>query len=584
MTKSMKKISFERKVFLSGIKYNVFAALIIYFYSAFFIGMTPNQMFVSGLFTFGMVFLAQAAIAPVTNKILTKSLSDDIEEWNEIELTSDERTNLLKRLMAYPKVKGYETLVFFAVCAVILFMANKYLTKIDNNTNLISLYLCLFGAYNAQMLGINFSERIASKHAKKIIAQGVNEKEVLRTRVFNYGMKHLFILYAVVPLVFTTSIAFLVMLKAYIPSNLTNNLPAMQDQIMRMVLVLSINFIVSLVLLFLYYKLIRDNTEAICSSLLKITSSDVQTTELLDTDLSNELSFNMYLMNQTILLFRAIIQKTAKIGEMIVEAVENLVVVTNENSSTSVEQAAAVREILVTMEDSDKLSQNIESKVYEVSESADKNAVDVQEGFSTLEINMSKMNEITEANVETISGIRNLGDQIESIWDIVSIINNIADQTKIIAFNAELEAANAGEAGKNFHIVANEIRRLADRTTESTSEIKEKITEIQHSSDKLIITSEGGTQKIQEGCELTTKLVKNFTNVKNSSENTVDSTKEIKNIIEQQTASFEQILITLKQIAASVENFSSSTQSVTESTVKLQSIAENLSDIASVIK
>lgn len=397
-------------------------------------------------------------------------------------------------------------------------------------------------------------------------------------------MKHLFIMYAVVPLIFTTAIAILVMVRAYIPSAATNELPLMKEQMLRMILVSGINFIVSLILMFLYYKLIRDNTESICTSLLKIKSSDVQNTSLIETDLSNELSFNMYLMNQTIILFKSIIEKTAYIGEKIVESVQDLVVVTNENSSTSVEQSAAVREILVTMEDADKLSQNIESKVFEVSESAEKNADDVQDGFNTLEINMDKMKEITESNIDTISGIRSLSDQIESIWEIVSIINSIADQTKIIAFNAELEAANAGEAGKNFHIVANEIRRLADRTTESTTEIQERITEIQHSSDKLIITSEGGTQKIQEGCELSTKLIKNFTNIKTSSENTVDSTKDIKNIIEQQTASFEQILITLKQIAASVENFSNSTQSVTESTVKLQGIAEQLSDFNKIIE
>ena len=167
-------------------------------------------------------------------------------------------------------------------------------------------------------------------------------------------------------------------------------------------------------------------------------------------------------MNQTIILFKSIIEKTAFIGEKIVESVQELVVVTNENSSTSVEQSAAVREILVTMEDADKLSQNIESKVFEVSESADKNAEDVQDGFNTLEINMDKMKEITESNIDTISGIRSLSDQIESIWEIVSIINSIADQTKIIAFNAELEAANAGEAGKNF-ILLRDKTVLADR-------------------------------------------------------------------------------------------------------------------------
>ena len=193
---------------------------------------------------------------------------------------------MIKKDMSYPKLKGIETLVFFVVCAFMLFAANKFLTKIDTRINLISLFLCLFGAYNAQMLAVNFSERIASEYAKKIINQGVSEKEVLRTRVFNYGMKHLFIMYAVVPLIFTTSIAILVMARAYIPSGETYTLPLMKEQMLRMILVSGINFIVSIILMFLYYKLLRDNTEAICTSLLKIKSSDVQTSSLIETDLS----------------------------------------------------------------------------------------------------------------------------------------------------------------------------------------------------------------------------------------------------------------------------------------------------------
>ncbi len=578
------KQTFGKKVFRKEIPYNFFAALVIFFYSAFLIGMTPYQMLISGMFTFIMVFIAQAFLAPITHSMLVKEVSNGIDEWEARSLSSDERTILLKKVMSYPKIKGVETFVYFVICAIMLFLANKFLTKIDTSINLISLFLCLFGSYNAHMLAVNFSERIASEYAKKIISQGVNEREVLRTRAFNYGINQSFVMYAVIPLLFTTIISILVMLRAYLPFSEVQTLQPMKEQMFRMLIIAGINFVVSITLLFLYHKLIRDNTESMYTSLLKITSSNVQSSTLLETDLSNELSFNIYLINKIIILFKAIISNTAQIGEKVVESVHDLVVVTNENSSTSVEQSAAVRAILVTMEDADKLSQNIESKVLEVSESADKNAEDVQDGFQTLEINMDKMKEITESNIQTISGIRSLSDQIEGIWEIVSIINSIADQTKIIAFNAELEAANAGEAGKNFHIVANEIRRLADRTMESTTEIQERITEIQHASDKLIITSEGGTQKIQEGCELSSKLANNFSNVKTSSESTVDSTKEIKNIIQQQTSSFEQILITLNEIASSIENFSNSTQSVTESTEKLQRVSEQLLDFNKIIE
>ena len=80
---------------------------------------------------------------------------------------------------------------------------------------------------------------------------------------------------------------------------------------------------------------------------------------------------------------------------------------------------------------------------------------------------------------------------MNGIWDIVGIINNVADQTKIIAFNAELEASSSGEAGKNFHIVATEIRRLSDTILDSIKEIKIVIDEIQKPLTALFSTATG---------------------------------------------------------------------------------------------
>ena len=192
--------------------------------------------------------------------------------------------------------------------------------------------------------------------------------------------------------------------------------------------------------------------------------------------------------------------------------------------------------------------------------------------------NLEKMKQIANANRDTIYGIKNLSEKIESIWSIVKLINGIADQTKIIAFNVELEASSAGEAGKNFHIVANEIRRLADSTMDSTREIKDKITEIQHSSDNLIIMSESGTEKILEGCALSAKVEQNFSSIKSSAEITAESSGDIRMIIEQQSIAFEQILITLKQLSSGIENFSQTTLTVSESTNNLKAIADKLTN------
>ena len=267
-----------------------------------------------------------------------------------------------------------------------------------------------------------------------------------------------------------------------------------------------------------------------------------------------------------------------KLAEQLFEDAQSLVVSSKENAATAQDQSAAVKEIVATMEDNTALSEDISQRIQDVSGVAVKTNSIVAEGVSFIEANMKQLQEIASTNMNTIEGIKALGEKIENIWSIVSLINSVADQAKIIAFNAELEANNTNSSGKNFHIVANEIRRLADGIIESTKEIKTRITEIQESSDDLILTSENGTEKIQSGVENAKNLETRFESIKNASEITAESAEKITTIIQQQTMASEQILITLKQISAGVSNFSMATEYISNASENLKLVATELSD------
>ena len=275
---------------------------------------------------------------------------------------------------------------------------------------------------------------------------------------------------------------------------------------------------------------------------------------------------------------RIVQQKERKIGERLFEEAQNLVVATKETAATSQDSSAAVKEIVATMEDSNVLSENISSKIKDVSSVANQTSSDVTEGVAQIELNVSQLHEIFNANQQTIEGIKTLSEKIESIWDIVTLINNVADQAKIIAFNAELEASTAGEAGKSFRIVANEIRRLSDGIIDGTREIKEKINEIQHSSDSLILASESGTEKINAGYESARGLEAKFASIKSSAEITASSADNIAEIIRQQASASEQILIALKEISAGVENFTVATDNISLASENVRKISEDLNN------
>ncbi|OHD81162.1 MAG: hypothetical protein A3J97_10890 [Spirochaetes bacterium RIFOXYC1_FULL_54_7] len=268
----------------------------------------------------------------------------------------------------------------------------------------------------------------------------------------------------------------------------------------------------------------------------------------------------------------------------ILQSVQDLSVSSQEITTTSNQQAAAVKEIVSTMEDSDQLSKSIAVRIREVSTIAKSTKDVVEQGDQKVRLILGKMQEIRSSNAGTIGGIKNLGDKIESIWEIVNIINGIADQTKIIAFNAELEAAAAGTAGKNFQIVAAEIRRLADSTVVSTSEIKNKINEIQHSSDHLIIASEEGTARIQEGGSISEELRAMFDDIRSSSEISASSAEKIAQSISQQVTAFEQILLTLKQISEGIDNFVTTTKSTVKSATSLKQLADGMRSVVETYK
>ncbi len=277
-----------------------------------------------------------------------------------------------------------------------------------------------------------------------------------------------------------------------------------------------------------------------------------------------------------ILIAKKIQRSERHISDNLLLETKNLADATRESAENSQNQSAAVKEIVATMHDTTELANNIGDKIKEVNNLAEKSRDAVLSGSTALQHNVQELLDIKNTNMQTIEGIKSLNSKINGIWDIVSIINNVADQTKIIAFNAELEASSSGEAGKNFHIVATEIRRLSDNIIDSIKEIREIISEIQKASDTLILDSEKGSNQIDSGCESARSLESGFESIMQSSKATADSSHEILENVTQMTGASEQIFIALQQIAQGIESFSQSTSNISNASENVKQIASLL--------
>ena len=588
-----KERSFLSRCYIICIIPNVLCAWVLLAYSCLIINLDMSENWLFFLIVNLLIYAAQFILCPITNTFFMGKASKLLQESKIRDFSIEERTKLFLLLHKIPNRNRLSCLIYFLSCSVFLFAGFYFVLNVNIYIALANMVSCFFGSYIASLLEFNFSKRICIKYETELVAQGIDQKIVDRKKYFGERYEKTFIEFCINPVVMSTASFILIFVCYYFNNSIsenangfiaaTGNFGIVHEQLSKLILIAIINILVCIAAVYSFLARILRSTKHLQGAMNNIISNDIFTVNLTPTDYDNEVSYNIALVNKVVILFRSVLDEIHGIGKTMIEPINKLTEISENTAATSLEQSTGVKEILATMEETDSQTREIAEKISEVTSVAEDTEKNVEIGFSTLQQNLDKMNEITEANISTISGIRELGDKIGSIWDIVKIINDIADQTRIIAFNEELEASSAGESGKNCHIVANEVRRLATGITNSVNQIKERITEIQHSSDGLIITSESGTEKIKEGLELSNILKDKFSEIQQSSEITVESAVQIKEIIYQQSAAFDQIVSTVRQIAAGIENFSTSTNSENETAQKLKKSAENLENLHEII-
>jgi len=219
-------------------------------------------------------------------------------------------------------------------------------------------------------------------------------------------------------------------------------------------------------------------------------------------------------------------------------------------AAASSQMSASVTEITSTMEEFSASSNQIADHSRMVVDVAGETLESSKDGSQAMALLNEKMVEIQQENQESLKEIFELGNKSKEISKVMEIINSVADQTKLIAFNAALEAASAGESGRRFSVVAAEIRRLADSVTDSTSEIESNISQIQDSISRLVITSENGAVGIEGGMNATSDTAKRLSMLVEAAERTSNTAQQISLSTQQQKTASEQVVIALREIVS----------------------------------
>ncbi len=228
----------------------------------------------------------------------------------------------------------------------------------------------------------------------------------------------------------------------------------------------------------------------------------------------------------------------------------------------SSEMSASMAEITATTEELLASSTQIAEHSGAVLDLANVTWESSKTGAEAMELAISKMNAIQQDTENSLREIIALGVTSKEIGKIMGIITTIADQTKLIAFNAALEAASAGDAGRRFGVVAAEIRHLADNVTDSTKEIEGKVGEIQGSISRLVLTSEKGAHSIQEGLTAIGNTSDRLCEIVDVARQTTDAAQQISQSTRQQTTASNQIVVALREIMTASNHTAQSISSI----------------------
>ncbi|MBC7756160.1 MAG: methyl-accepting chemotaxis protein [Bdellovibrio sp.] len=258
---------------------------------------------------------------------------------------------------------------------------------------------------------------------------------------------------------------------------------------------------------------------------------------------------------------------------------------TNQAQATSVGLLSAAEKQSSQIEETTEAFGNMTRSILQVSSNASQASQVAQrslqaatQGSQAVQNTIAGMNGIREQIQETSKRIKRLGESSQEIGEIVELISDITEQTNILALNAAIQAASAGEAGRGFTVVAEEVQRLAVRSSEATKQIGAIVKTIQTDTNSAVAAMEKSTEGVVEGARLSDAAGKALTEIETVSNSLARLIQSISTATEAQTQVATTVTKNMQQIQAITSQTTEGTKQTAESVGQLTKLAEELRD------
>ncbi len=276
---------------------------------------------------------------------------------------------------------------------------------------------------------------------------------------------------------------------------------------------------------------------------------------------------------------RAVVHQIASTAESVAAASEELSATAAEQSQAAETQRSQVAQVATAMHQMTTTVVEVSDNSNRAAQVARESAGMATQGGTIVEKTLRTMNVINDAVGSTSKQIDELGKRSNEIGRIAGVIDEIADQTNLLALNAAIEAARAGEQGRGFAVVADEVRKLAERTTTATKEIARMIEAIQAETHSAVEAMDAGTRQVREGVTATHEAGDALQHIIRKSQEVGDMITTIATAATEQSSTTEEVKNRMEEISRLVESSTIGTQQAAKACEDLSALTHGLHNL-----